>query len=103
MNQNLRANKTNFPYERLGTRTRFETEAKGNSEIAYWRKIPQIAPTQKRSTNRTLSEQVSIYLLADVEVKTVCFLVHFLDWKIVLQGASLTETSDYFSCICSAK
>ena len=30
MNQNLRVNKTNFHM-----RTRFETEAKGNSEIAY--------------------------------------------------------------------
>ena len=25
-----------FPYERLRTRTRFETETKGNSEIAYY-------------------------------------------------------------------
>ena len=32
---NLHVNKTNFPYERLRTRTRFETEAKCNSEMAY--------------------------------------------------------------------
>ena len=31
----INVNKTNFHNERLHTRTRFETEAKGNSEIAY--------------------------------------------------------------------
>ena len=31
----LHVNKTYFPYERLRSGTRFETEAKGNSEIAH--------------------------------------------------------------------
>ena len=35
MNQNLRVNKTNFGILKASHRTRFETEAKGNSEIAY--------------------------------------------------------------------
>ena len=35
MNQNLHANKTNFHVKDFALATRFETEAKGNSEIAY--------------------------------------------------------------------
>ena len=30
------ANENNFSYERMSTRTRFEKEAKGNSEMAYY-------------------------------------------------------------------
>ena len=35
----LHENKTNFPYERLRTRTHFETEVKHNFEITYSTKI----------------------------------------------------------------
>ena len=32
---NLHLNEISFSYERMGTKTRFEKEAKGNSEMAY--------------------------------------------------------------------
>ena len=33
---NLHVNEISFSYEKMGTKTRFEEEAKGNSEMAYW-------------------------------------------------------------------
>ena len=33
---NLHANEISFSYEKMGTKTRFEEEAKGNSEMAYY-------------------------------------------------------------------
>ena len=36
---NLQMNEISFSYERMGTKTRFEKEAKGNSEIAYYLSI----------------------------------------------------------------
>ena len=33
---NLHVNEISFSYERMSTKTRFEKEAKGNSEMAYW-------------------------------------------------------------------
>ena len=35
LHENVRARETHFSYERFRTKTRFETEAKGNSEMAY--------------------------------------------------------------------
>ena len=32
---NLHVNEISFSYERMSTKTRFEKEAKGNSEMAY--------------------------------------------------------------------
>ena len=32
---NLHVNEISFSYEKMGTQTRFEEEAKGNSEMAY--------------------------------------------------------------------
>ena len=32
----LHVNEISFPYERMSTKTRFEKEAKGNSEMAYF-------------------------------------------------------------------
>ena len=32
---NLHMNENSFSYEKTGTKTRFEEEAKGNSEMAY--------------------------------------------------------------------
>ena len=32
---NLDVNEISFSYEKMGTKTRFEEEAKGNSEMAY--------------------------------------------------------------------
>ena len=33
---NLHGNENSFSYERMSTKTRFEKEAKGNSEMAYF-------------------------------------------------------------------
>ena len=33
---NLHANEISFSYEKMATKTRFEGEAKGNSEMAYF-------------------------------------------------------------------
>ena len=33
---NLHVNEISFSYEKMGTKTRFEEEAKSNSEMAYW-------------------------------------------------------------------
>ena len=33
---NLHVNEISFSYERMGTKTRFEKEAKGNSEMGYY-------------------------------------------------------------------
>ena len=32
----LHVNERQFSYEKMSTRTRFEKEAKGNAEMAYW-------------------------------------------------------------------
>ena len=32
---NFHVNEISYPYEKMGTKTRFEEEAKGNSEMAY--------------------------------------------------------------------
>ena len=34
---NLYVKENSFPYEKMSTKTRFEKEAKGNSEMAYWK------------------------------------------------------------------
>ena len=36
---NLHVNEISFSYGRMSTKTRFEKEAKGNSEMTYWRLI----------------------------------------------------------------
>ena len=36
---NLHVNEISFSYEKMGTKTRFEEEAKGNSEMAYGEQI----------------------------------------------------------------
>ena len=33
---NLHVNEISFPYGKMGTKTRFEEEAEGNSEMAYF-------------------------------------------------------------------
>ena len=38
---NLHVNEISFSYEKMGTKTRFEEEAKGNSEMAYCAKRHQ--------------------------------------------------------------
>ena len=38
---NLQVNEFSFSYERMGTKTRFEKEAKGHSEMAYWTTRPR--------------------------------------------------------------
>ena len=36
---NLHVNEISFSYERMSTKTRFEKEAKGNSEMAFYNNI----------------------------------------------------------------
>ena len=44
---NLHANENSFSYERMSTKTRFEKEAKGNSELAYLEMlINNVEPTK---------------------------------------------------------
>ena len=39
---NLHVNEISFSYEMMSTKTRFEEEAKGNSEMAYYRECTEI-------------------------------------------------------------
>ena len=45
---NLHVNEISFSYEKMGTKTRFEEEAKGNSEMAYL--------TNNRQNSNTLTQ-----------------------------------------------
>ena len=36
---NLHVNEISFSYEKMSTKTRFEEEAKGNSEVAYYSEV----------------------------------------------------------------
>ena len=49
---NLHVNEISFSYEKMGTKTRFEEEAKGNSEMAYLAHSNDLSVVQ---TNRPLS------------------------------------------------
>ena len=40
---NLHVNEISFSYEKMGTKTRFEEEAKGNSEMAY---LPNVCESE---------------------------------------------------------
>ena len=51
---NLHVNEISFSYEKMGTKTRFEEEAKGNSEMAYYLKnstFPSLKTKQKMLTH----------------------------------------------------
>ena len=39
---NLHVNEISFSYEKMGTKTRFQEEAKGNSEMAYYKNCPLV-------------------------------------------------------------
>ena len=61
---NLHVNEISFSYEKMGTKTRFEEEARGNSEVAYYPQM-EIHPIQvgggggggnKNTTNRKQRE-----------------------------------------------
>ena len=52
---NLHVNEISFSYERLSTNTRFEREAKGNSEMAY-----SIVKKVTRTERCTLSVLLSL-------------------------------------------
>ena len=45
---NLRVNEISFSYERMGTKTGIEKEAKGNSEMAYWSTRPRFLLSARR-------------------------------------------------------
>ena len=60
MKINLHVNEISFSYERMSTKTRFESEAKGNSEMAYC--FSSVA--RKKLTEATLFVCLFSYLLA---------------------------------------
>ena len=41
---NLHVDEISFSHERISTKTRFKNEAKGNSEMAYWRALTLSVP-----------------------------------------------------------
>ena len=47
---NLEVNKISFPYGRMDTKTRFEKEAKGNSEMVNLRRIEAVTNLVRSST-----------------------------------------------------
>ena len=52
---NLQVNEISFSYEKTGTKTRFEGEAKANSEMAYWwyiRDFKQTTTATKTPANK---------------------------------------------------
>ena len=51
---NLHVNEISFSYEKMSTKTRFEEEAKGNSEMAY------CSPQYKNSTEFVLRKKVKL-------------------------------------------
>ena len=59
----LHVNESLFSYEKMSTRTRFEKEAKGNSEMAYWcvrfedRKKRQSAPIFPTTSKQVISRR----------------------------------------------
>ena len=53
---NLHVNENSFSYERMGTKTRFENEASGNSEMACWGFCPRV-PVHKNRYERTNNVQ----------------------------------------------
>ena len=54
---NLHVNEISFSYEKMGTKTRFEKEAKGNSEMAY--SVKMVAMSSKPKCMLLLSELYS--------------------------------------------
>ena len=42
---NLRVNEISFSYEKMGTKTHFEEETEGNSEMAYWLPVLSNCPS----------------------------------------------------------
>ena len=42
---NLHVNEISFSFEKMGTKTRFEEEAKGNSEMAYFEDVGVVKMT----------------------------------------------------------
>ena len=52
---NLHVNEISFSYEKMSTKTRFEEEAKGNSEMAYLNNFMLIIFEIKRVTTATIN------------------------------------------------
>ena len=49
------ANENKFSYEKMSTKTRFEKEAKGNSEMAYLAEHSGFTNINEKTTNHTES------------------------------------------------
>ena len=56
---NLHVNEISFSYEKMGTKTRFEEEAKGNSEMAYSSHLDQLIESQLACSTDGLVRQTA--------------------------------------------
>ena len=54
---NLHVNEISFSYEKMGTKTRFEEEAKGNSEMAYF--FTDFLHLSKKESSKICTQQVT--------------------------------------------
>ena len=54
---NLHVNEISFSYEKMGTKTRFEEEAKGNSEMAYF--FTDFHHLSKKESRKICTQQVT--------------------------------------------
>ena len=85
---NLHVKEISFSYERIGTKTRFEEEAKGNSEMAYW-----LAKTYKI--------QLAVIIFAVVFIRTLynIFRVSFTKKKGTEICTTFFHLTSKFKCI----
>ena len=85
---NLHVKEISFSYERMGTKTRFEEEAKGNSEMAYW-----LAKTYKI--------QLAVIIFAVVFIRTLynIFRVSFMKKKGTEICTTFFHQTSKFQCI----
>ena len=72
----LRGNEKWFPYQRLNTCPRFETEARGNSEIAYERFIPRHRVNRSVATNSS-SWFLERWLILTEDLSQILSMVFF--------------------------
>ena len=79
---NLHANEISFSYERMSTKTRFEKEAKGDSEMAYYGQTPKPDREAKKKDlgNRNLARKLWVlskkFCTVDTENQEFCCMLH---------------------------
>ena len=105
---NLHVNEISFSYERMSTKTRFEKEAKGNSEMAYYiinpvdkTKLSCTTP-HRRSTTVSLETYLLYSLVAIFAIVTFQYLVIALKidacYSYTFKYRSLTQQGYISGC-----